>query len=133
MRQSYPTKETVYQIDAGDYIGFYIFPRYLGEGQIFQDPDALVVGAITGNGNPLINITEGTARGGDYIRANADRISGFKEVVLDVPEEVVSVVEEFNELRDESNKLAIKGERTPEEDVKKLRKLNTELLKYFGS
>lgn len=98
MRNSFPTRESVYKIDSGDYVGGYIFPNYSADAKIHQNVDAVIVGGINGNRSPLVKAFFGKDRLGDFKLVNVRKVRGYDMETLPVPAEILTKVERYNEL-----------------------------------
>lgn len=134
MRSSYPTKEKVYVIDSGDYSGFFIFPEYTADNQLYQNADAVVVGSIRGNRSPIAKARKEGDRDGDYALVNLTRVHGFREEYLELPSNVLSDVETYNELFPKVGRALLQGdtEDVPEEDLKDFTEAKDSLIQYFN-
>lgn len=131
MRNSFPIKEEVYVIDSGDYVGSYIFPDYSADAKIHQGVNAVIVGGINGNRNPLVKAFSEADRNSDFKLVNINKVRGYDIKQVDVPVGIKTKVDEYNELMVELRKEQLKDEEQDMELFNKVSKISRELIEYF--
>lgn len=131
MRNSFPIKEDVYKIDSGDYVGSYIFPNYSADAKIYQNVNAVIVGAINGNRNPIVKAFSGPDRNSDYKLVNVRKVRGYDSVQLNVPVDIKAKVEEYNTKMSQLKKEQRSEEEQDMELFNQVSMLSRELSGYF--